>query len=193
MLFPIILIGIMIVIVGFMPVLFVDAIKNILPLFSNQSVNLIPTYATLSGISITAVFFVALILILWWLRTLFQKKQIVEQKPTWGCGYTGGNPALFQYTATSYTGNFVELSNFLVNVDKHFDEFKEEEIFPQPRTFKTHSSDIFENYLITKPTDKLLPFLEKIAVFQTGKLQHYLLYALVFMALIIILTIFNFI
>jgi len=64
-------------------------------------------------------------------------------------------------------------------------------MFPEPRTFETHATDIFEDFLVTKPTGKLLQFLEKIAVFQTGNLQHYLRYAIVFMALILLLTILN--
>jgi len=51
-----------------------------------------------------------------------------------------------------------------------------EELFPQAREFHTHSSDIFEDNIITKPTNKLLVFFNKIAVFQTGNIQHYLLY-----------------
>lgn len=128
---------------------------------------------------------------LWLLRAWQQKRQAIKQDVTWGCGYSGANPALHQYTAASYADNFVQLSSKLVNVKKDFKDFDETEIFPQSRDFKTHSSDVFEDNLITKPSNKILIWLEKIAVFQTGKIQHYLLYALVFLALILLLNFLN--
>jgi hypothetical protein len=54
-------------------------------------------------------------------------------------------------------------------------------------------SDVFENNLVSKPSNKILEYLKRIAVFQTGKIQHYLLYALVFLAVIFLLTYLNWI
>jgi len=41
------------------------------------------------------------------------------------------------------------------------------------------------------PVNKFLELLKKIAVMQTGQIQHYILYAFVFMLLIFVLTYFN--
>jgi len=59
------------------------------------------------------------------------------------------------------------------------------------KIFETHSSDIFEDKLITAPSNKILVWLKKIAILQTGKIQHYLLYALLFLVLIFLLTFYN--
>jgi hypothetical protein len=70
-------------------------------------------------------------------------------------------------------------------------DIREDEIFPGKRTFISHSDDIFKMHFIDKPIDWFSGLLKKIAVMQTGKIQHYILYAFVFMLLVFLLTYFN--
>ena len=191
MLIPDFIIGFIIILIGFVPVIFVRPLSNIIGLFSIGSDAINQIIPTLNYISLSSGIFIIIIGLLWILRAWQQKRQIVKQNVTWGCGYTSANPSLQQYTATSYADNFVQLSSKIVNVKKDFKDFDETEIFPEKREFETHSGDIFEDYLITVPVNKILAFLKKTAVFQTGKIQHYLLYALLFLALIFLLTYFN--
>jgi hypothetical protein len=128
---------------------------------------------------------------LWLVRKYFAKNKTVETGPTWGCAYSGAKPAIHQYTSTSYADYIAGLAKYITGNRKHFKPIVKDEIFPEQRAFESHSTDIFEDYLVAKPTGRILQFLEKIAVFQTGNLQHYLLYAIVFMALILLLTILN--
>ncbi|HZK07164.1 MAG TPA: proton-conducting transporter membrane subunit [Bacteroidales bacterium] len=191
MLIPDFLIGFFIIVIGFIPVIFTRLISQVVVLFSADTLALQRIIPTLNYISLSSGIFIILIGSLWLLRAWQQKQQIVKQNATWGCAYSGANPALHQYTAASYADNFVQLTSKVVNVKNDFKDFDEAEIFPQNREFKTRSSDVFEDNLITRPGNKLLVWMEKIAVFQTGKIQHYLLYALVFLALIFLLNFFN--
>ncbi len=191
MLIPNFLIGIMILLIGFLPIIFIKPLSQIVAIYSGQTNALQQIIPTLNSISLSSGIFIMLIGILWLLRAWQQKKHIIEQRATWGCGYTGANPALHQYTATSYADNFVQLSSHLVQVKKKFTDFDEDEIFPQEREFETHSSDVFEDNIVSLPSNKVLIYMKRIAVFQTGKIQHYLLYALVFLAVIFVLTYFN--
>lgn len=70
---------------------------------------------------------------------------------------------------------------------------EKDEIFPAKRSFETYSTDIIEENLILKPCNKIVSMMSKIAVFQNGNLQYYLLYALFYLGLILVLTISNFI
>lgn len=185
------LIGFMIILIGFVPILFIQPLSQIVALFTTHTNALQQIIPTLNSISISSGIFIAIIGVVWILRTWQQKNQSVKQADTWGCAYTGANPALHQYTATSYADNFAQLSSKLVSVKKDFTDFDEEEIFPKNRAFETHSSDVFEDNLITILSNKILFWFKKIAVFQTGKIQHYLMYALVFLAVIFLLTYFN--
>ncbi|MEE1574358.1 MAG: hypothetical protein V1257_12280, partial [Candidatus Neomarinimicrobiota bacterium] len=110
----------------------------------------------------------------------------------WGCAYSGANPAVHQYTATSFANNYRELAPpFIIKAGKHFESLKEEEIFPQPRSFKTKPGDMIEENMVEKPIRKIIKWMEKAAIFQTGNLQHYIMYVFMFMGLIFWLTFFK--
>lgn len=191
MLIPNFIIGLMIIIIGFIPVIFIRPLANILALFPIEIGAINQIIPTLNSISLASGIFIIVFGLVWILRTWQQKRQIVEENTTWGCAYKASNPSLHQYTATSYADNFRQLSAKVVNVKKDFKDFDESEIFPKKRKFETHSSDIFEDNLISVPSNIILVWLEKIAILQTGKIQHYLLYAILFLALIFLLTYLN--
>ncbi len=71
------------------------------------------------------------------------------------------------------------------------DDIREDELFPARRTFVSHSDDIFKKLLIDKPVDWFSGLLKRIAQMQTGQIQHYILYAFVFMLLVLLLAILN--
>jgi NADH:ubiquinone oxidoreductase subunit 5 (subunit L)/multisubunit Na+/H+ antiporter MnhA subunit len=188
MILPQVLAGVLIVVIGLAPALFLEPLNKVVSIFTGSSTILSDIIPVMNNLSISSGIFILFIALLWFVRRYFQKKLPIETGPTWGCGYTGADPAIHQYSATSFADNIRELAPDVVSVKKHFTGFGEDEIFPAKRSFETHSSDVFEDNLIKKPSDKLLLWLEKIAVFQTGNLQHYLLYALVFMIFIFVFT-----
>ncbi len=182
------LIAIMIILIGIIPTVFMGPLSEIVNIFVKDSLIINQVIPTLNNITITTIVFIVLIIFIYFLRNLQQKKQVVKNGELWGCAYSGANPSLHQYTATSYANNYIELSNKIVNVNNNFKEFDESEIFPKEHSFKTSSFDFFEKKIIIKPTKKLLLFFEKIAIFQTGRIQDYLLYSLAFILIIFTLT-----
>lgn len=191
MLVPDFIIGFVILFIGLMSFVMIQPLVGVVAIFTDNASVLNEMKPILNKISLSSGVFISIIGVLWLLRAWHQKRHKITQNDTWGCGYTAANPALHQYTATSYANNFAQLSSKLMNEKKEYKEFEVDEIFPKERIFKTHSSDIFEDKLVTKPTSKILNFLNKIAVFQTGKIQHYLLYAFVFIITVVLLTYFN--
>jgi len=191
MLFSKYMLGFFIVFIGLLPVFVLKPLAGIVSVFTPDITPLIEISPSLQGISISLGVFVLLIFGLWLVRKYFAKTKTVETGPTWGCAYSGAKPAIHQYTSTSYADYIAGLAKYITGNRKHFKPIAKDEIFPEQRAFESHSTDIFEDYLVAKPTGRILHFLEKIAVFQTGNLQHYLLYAIVFMALILLLTILN--
>jgi hypothetical protein len=144
----------------------------------------------LTEISILSGIFVLTIIILLVYRHFHLKTKRIDTGPTWGCGYTAGTSKQ-QYTATSYAYNYNHLAKPLLQTKKLMTDIREDEIFPGKRTFTSHSEDIFKIHLIDKPIDWFSGLLKKIAVMQTGKIQHYILYAFIFMLLVFLLTYFN--
>lgn len=191
MLFPKFIIGFFIVFIGVLPVFVLKPLAGVVSIFTPDVSALTDIAPSIQGISVSLGVFILLIAGLWFIRKLAIKNKTVETGPTWGCAYTGAEPAIHQYTSTSYADYITSLAKYITGNRKQYKPIEKDEMFPEPRTFETHATDIFEDYLVTKPTGKLLQFLEKIAVFQTGNLQHYLLYAIIFMALILLLTILN--
>lgn len=191
MLFPKYIIAIFIVGIGILPTLILKPLGSIVQLFTPDISVLTAIAPSMQGISVSLGILVIIIVSLWAIRKLVAKNKITKAGPTWGCGYTGAKPSVHQYTATSYAEYIGSLARYITLGKKHYKRIEKDEIFPAPRSFETHSSDVFEDWLVSKPSNKLLHLLEKLAVFQTGNIQHYLLYAIVFMALILVLTLLN--
>lgn len=143
--------------------------------------------SNLAQISIMGGIFVLTLTVLLVSRHYHLKRRPVEAGPTWGCGYTAATPRM-QYTATSFAYNYNHLAKPLLQNRKIMEEIREDELFPGPRKFKSHSDDLFKKFLADKPVDWLSGLLKKIAVMQTGRIQHYILYAFVFMLLVLLLA-----
>ncbi len=144
----------------------------------------------LAQISIAAGTFIIILTVLLLYRRYHLSRRPVENGPTWGCGYTAVTPG-HQYTATSFSYNFREIAQPLLQTRREYREFGEEEIFPAPREFRSHSDDLFRKNLIEKPTGLAARVLKWIAMMQTGQIKHYILYAFLFMLLVLLLTMLN--
>ncbi|MCX6304023.1 MAG: proton-conducting transporter membrane subunit [Bacteroidetes bacterium] len=191
MLFPKLLIASVILLIGLAPVLF------LLPLFGmigaqfqlNPEPIVLPLVHTLSKMSLMGIIFILVVVAMMILRKAVMKPGKVVYGPTWGCGYTAGTSRQ-QYTATSYASNFAELANPVFAKKIEYRDIHEEDIFPAKRSFTLRPADVFRTVL-TKITDYSMLALKKIARLQTGNIQHYILYAFVFMLIIFILLYLN--
>lgn len=193
MLLPDYLIVSLIIIIGILPVIVLRPLSSVIEIFTDQSDLMLQMTPTFNQISLLILFFTTLSLLFWRIRKWHQKRNPASINATWSCGYTGADPALHQFTSASYADSFAMIAPLVVNVEKQFDDFREEEVFPEKRNFATVTTDLFENYLISRPVSLLIRWMSRMAVFQTGKIQHYLLYALVFIILIFCLTLLNWI
>lgn len=182
-----------IILIGIVPVLFVKPVFGIVSAIfslSDETQIVSSSLSNLTGISILSGIFVLVITILLVYRNLHLRSKPVSYGPTWGCGYTAVSGRL-EYTATSYTYNYNHLAKPLLQTKKVMKDIGEEEIFPAGRSFESHSEDVFKKYLIDGPVDMVSNLLKKIAVMQTGMIQHYILYAFVYMLVLFLLTYFN--
>jgi Formate hydrogenlyase subunit 3/Multisubunit Na+/H+ antiporter, MnhD subunit len=182
-----------IVLIGLASAYFVKPVFNIVTQAFGLSGNSMVSESTvknLTQISILSGIFILTIIVLLVYRHFHLKTKRIDVGPTWGCGYSAGT-AKQQYTATSYAYNFNHLAKPILQTKKSMTDIREDEIFPGKRTFISHSDDIFKMHFIDKPIDWFSGLLKKIAVMQTGKIQHYILYAFVFMLLVFLLTYFN--
>lgn len=191
MLLPQFLIGVVILAIGLFPGFFVHYVEKVSQLYLPDTSLPVTYLNTLSYIGTASGIFILLFVVLALLRNLQQRRVEVAFGPTWGCGYTGADPARHQYTATSYADNFVQLAEPILGVETHYTPFAESEIFPKTHHFDRHQHDPLEEILVDKPGMALLHYLRMSAVFQSGKLQHYLWYGLVFLVVVGIMSLLN--
>jgi NADH:ubiquinone oxidoreductase subunit 5 (subunit L)/multisubunit Na+/H+ antiporter MnhA subunit len=193
MLLPSILISAAILLIGLGSSLFIGPVMKIASEITGLETHGIFTGSisqTLSRISLTSAIFIAIAALLALWRFYHIKRRIVTTGPTWGCGYTAGDEKQ-QYTATSWADNFGSLANPVLGTEKRTIPIGEGELFPAEREFTTHPRDLFKIKMIEKPADGMLNLIKKIAFMQTGQIRHYILYAFLFMLLILLLTLFK--
>lgn len=182
----------LIVLIGFLPSLIMDPILQLSGnIFRSDSLPALTEMAVpMKYISISGFVLLLLTILIFALRRLMNNGRPVLNGPTWGCGYTAGTPKQ-QYTATSFIQEYADLVKPLIKTGSSKIDYHDDEIFPGKRDFHTHTDDFIRSWIILRPADFIIRTLRKAALFQTGKLQHYVLYALLFLLIIFILTFFE--
>ena len=118
----------------------------------------------------------------WALRRVLLRYRSVENQPTWGCGFTRPSPAM-QYTASSYVQPVLrEFSGLLgTQAEAH----PPAGYWPASADFRTRTPDAVLDrtlYPAARIVERGLALLRRV---QHGRLQYYLLYALVFLVLVL--------
>lgn len=191
MVLPMSLILIPIFLIGMAPVWF---IPRIMPYTGNllgvdASSVAAPLGEALTRISIIGGVLVLIIIAILLIRKRAGIQRKTEEGPVWGCGYTAPGPKQ-QYTASSYAANITELAHPILRSSDEFAPVQEEEVFPTTRAFKRKTRDIIDSLLTTMAVfgNKAL---RNAARLQTGNIQHYILYAFIFMLFLFTLLALN--
>lgn len=132
-------------------------------------------------ISIFAFTFLLLLTLLILIKIKFTKGKIVLHD-TWGCGYNKGNNHM-QYSASSYASPFLSMLKPLFK--KVFDIEKPRKLFPKSAHFSLHVEDIEEAYIINPVLKSDEWFLSKFEAIQSGNLQSYIKYGLIFLVIVV--------
>jgi hydrogenase-4 component B len=193
MLFPMLLCSIFILTIGLFPILFLRPISQIITncfAFESMAYPWVPFYNSLNYITYGGSFFLLLTALLLFVRYRVLKSRSQAIGPTWGCGYTAGSSKQ-QYTATSFAYNYQHIAKPVLHVQKDMEEIKNDEIFPLSRKFESHNFDYIEEKIINSPVRFIKSIAEKLAILQTGNINHYILYAFLFILFILLLTFLN--
>ncbi|MGD0581419.1 MAG: proton-conducting transporter membrane subunit [Bacteroidales bacterium] len=144
-------------------------------------------FKPMSFISIGSLSLIVLVVIVLVIRAVAVQKRRIVTGPTWGCGYSAID-AKQQYTATSFIQEYAALTRPIIKTGYTKISYRDDELFPEKRDFHTHSDDSIKSKLIFRPADFIVNVLRRAAIFQTGRLQHYVLYLMLFLLLIFLLT-----
>jgi hydrogenase-4 component B len=140
---------------------------------------------TLTNVSGISAIFAGTIFLILLIRWLVQRNVSIEAAETWGCGYVAPNTRM-QYSANSFARTFRKLFHPLVYVKKS--KISIDDVFPQQSySYKSHSTDRIEDRLISAPLAKLVQFIGRFRIFQNGNTQSYLMYAFLFIIIVLII------
>ena len=139
----------------------------------------------LTLISIIVLAFVCFIVILFFVKKLMTRKS--QTYVTWGCGYDKGNNHI-QYTASSYASPFTSILTPLFK--KIFDVKKPKGLFPKDAHYSSDVEDVEEAYIINPILKFDEKFLSRFERLQDGNIQHYILYGLIFLILVLVGVVF---
>jgi NADH:ubiquinone oxidoreductase subunit 5 (subunit L)/multisubunit Na+/H+ antiporter MnhA subunit len=193
MLFPLALLITIILGIGIFPTWFGTHVINIVqqltvgeisPIFSASAVQ------SLSIVGYVNAVVIGLVIVLVGIRAWQQNRVKVTNGPTWGCGYSAGD-FRHQYTPTSYADSLRELVNPVVDYNRQYKSFLKSEIFPEEKKFHTESKDLIEEKTILSWIHYTVQLLPKLGKAQSGLINHYLLYPLLFLILIGFLIVIN--
>lgn len=124
-----------------------------------------------------------------WLKGWLNRRAGVAtvRRPTWGCAFTVPSKRM-QYTASSYNR---ELQTMLGErgAERQVRELPEEEVFPKVHRFEAPKERDTAAHVTTRLiVRQLRRWTARLALFQTGKTNHYVLHALLLLVLILILS-----
>ncbi len=169
--------------IGLAPAFFVDQVVGILQNLTQTSINMDPLLHSLNSISHVNIILIVVIGSIVALRAWQQSSVKIAHGPTWGCGYTAGD-FRHQYTPTSYADSLRELADPVIEYHRVYKSFEESEIFPPPKTFHTENKDLIEEKTILSWVHLLVNHLPKAGIAQSGLINHYLVYPMLFLILI---------
>lgn len=186
MLMPIGVLAWLSLLIGLFPQYLIQIVINPCNMFLKEPLNF-PTQI-LSNISMfnAALFIIVGAILL--VRKLLLKNKTVTIHKTWACGYDKTNSNMeyskVQYSNYSFSRPFLGfLTPFFI---RELDFKPIRELFPKRTHFKSKTIDIFEYYLI-RPIINFDKFIiQKFYWVQSGNVQKYLLYGLIFLLLVII-------
>ena len=185
-----------ILLIGFFPATVVPVVQDIVHEILLPDGSIPPTgpgevSKSLWGISGTMGVLVLLTIGLGVWRRQVQKRRTISESPTWGCGFTAPN-AKMQYTGESFAEGFEHMGNASAGAGPRKNQsglvVPKEEVFAASHRFGVSHKDSVDRILSERWAYLVRKTSARLALFQTGKINHYILHALLFLALIFLIS-----
>lgn len=181
-----------IILIGIAPQLAIRVLTNIADGLIPSATPIISGYITptLGRVSLTALLIIIVIALLYMLKSRAQRSRTIEQGPTWGCGFTSPNIRM-QYTGESFSENLESITTSLTQNTVEGRAVSKSEIFPSAHNYHVRHKDKIDRLFAEWWVELLRIINKRIMSLRTGKINHYILFALLFLVAIFILSLFN--
>ena len=146
-----------------------------------------PMLTSLSCVGIILILVIALLFVM---KYRAQLKRKIESGPTWGCGFTAPNTRM-QYTGESFSEGLENVGRPLMKDMVDGRSVDKGEIFPSEHNYKVVHKDKVDSLLgqlWVKMMHNINGFVMRL---RTGRVNNYITFALVFLFVVLILTMFG--
>ena len=138
----------------------------------------------------TAWLLAAVVALLLWLRRRLLRGRRIARGPTWGCGFTSPNVKM-QYTGESFSEGLQSIATSLTQNSGEGSPVPKSEIFPGAHSFDVGHRDRIGRLFSAWWVELLRRINARVMRLRTGKINHYVLFALAFLALVFLLSVLN--
>lgn len=181
-----------IIAIGLFPQYAVRIVEPVVESLTGANASLIGNYISpnLSRISLTAILLIIVIALLYIVKRRAQSTRTVAQGPTWGCGFTSPNIRM-QYTGESFAEGLESIATSLTQNTVEGRAVGKSEIFPTQHNYNVRHKDKIDRLLAEWWVELLRIINKRIMKLRTGKINHYILFALLFLVAIFVLSLLN--
>jgi NADH:ubiquinone oxidoreductase subunit 5 (subunit L)/multisubunit Na+/H+ antiporter MnhA subunit len=144
----------------------------------------------MQGVMITAWLLVVIIVALYLLKRRAQRNREVRTGATWGCGFTQTTPQM-QYTGESFSEGLQSIASSLTKDTGKGEAVDKNEIFPSAHEFEVKHRDKVSRLMNEWWAALLGQINRRVMRLRTGNISRDVSYALIFMLLVALLSIFN--
>jgi NADH:ubiquinone oxidoreductase subunit 5 (subunit L)/multisubunit Na+/H+ antiporter MnhA subunit len=177
-----------ILVVGLAPMLVMRTVFAVVGTITGSVVNESLIDRDIMMLALTGGIFIGTTLLVCLLRAWALRRRSVTVSPTWGCGY-GAPTARMQYTGESFSEGLQSVAPHLAGTADA--PVAGHEIFPRRKSFSVRRSDTVASLLGKWWVELLRQINRRVMTMRTGKVNYYILYALLFLLLILVLSIFS--
>lgn len=160
--------------------------------FSVINPDLVSYSQIMTSISLYSILFIAFIAFIYGIRHFVIKNKEQQIRPTWGCGYVAPNSKM-QYSGKSFSKPLSKIFSFLLIENKQYSEIEQNEIFPEQKRYSSLYIDFIETRLINPIFHRMVHSVNYFKFIQNGRIQSYVIYGIIFILVIFILTVLNFV
>ena len=142
---------------------------------------------TLQSLSFVGIAFILVATLLYFIKRRAQRNRTIAEGPTWGCGFTATNTRM-QYTGESFSEGLENIGKPLMKHTVDGRAVDKDEIFPMPHSYNIGHKDKVDSLLGRWWVQMMHRINNYVMRLRTGKVNHYITFALLFFVVVLILT-----
>ncbi len=184
--------AIIICLIGILPQYSIKVIEGVALQFLPSATPILEQYITptLFYVSLTVLMLIIVIALLYVIKSRAQRRRVVTHGPTWGCGFTSPNIHM-QYTGESFAEGVESIATSITKNTIEGKAVGKGEIFPTKHNYGIKHKDKIDSLFAAWWVEFLRLINKRIMSLRTGKINHYILFALLFLVAIFILSLLN--